>query len=46
MLAALNRNPDAEPEEVLSNVMEGINEFVAGAQQFDDITMLCMKYNG
>jgi sigma-B regulation protein RsbU (phosphoserine phosphatase) len=46
MLTALNRNPDAMPEEVLSNVMDGINTFVAGAQQFDDITMLCLKYNG
>ena len=46
MLEALNRNPDAIPEEVLSNVMDGINAFVAGAEQFDDITMLCMKYNG
>ena len=46
MLQALNRNPDAMPEEVLSNVMDGINTFVAGAEQFDDITMLCMKYNG
>ena len=46
MLQALNRNPDAVPEEVLSNVMDGINTFVAGAEQFDDITMLCMKYNG
>ncbi len=46
MLQALNRNPDAMPEEVLSNVMDGINVFVAGAEQFDDITMLCMKYNG
>jgi len=46
MLRALNRNPDAVPEEVLSNVMDGINTFVAGAEQFDDITMLCMRYNG
>ena len=46
MLEALNRNPDAMPEEVLSNVMDGINTFVAGAEQFDDITMLCLKYNG
>ena len=46
MLQALNRNPDAIPEEVLSNVMDGINAFVAGAEQFDDITMLCLKYNG
>ena len=46
MLEALNKNPDAVPEEVLSNVMDGINEFVAGAEQFDDITMMCMKYIG
>ena len=46
MLQALNRNPAAIPEEVLSNVMDSINTFVAGAQQFDDITMLCLKYNG
>ena len=46
MLQALNRNPDAMPKAVLSNVMDGINAFVAGAEQFDDITMLCLKYNG
>ena len=46
MLEALNRNPEALPEEVLSNVMDGIDSFVAGAEQFDDITMLCLKYNG
>ena len=46
MLEALNRNPDAMPKEILSNVMDGINTFVAGAEQFDDITMLCLKYNG
>ena len=46
MLAALNKNPDAKPEQVLENVMAGINEFVDGAKQFDDITMLCMSYRG
>jgi serine phosphatase RsbU (regulator of sigma subunit) len=46
MLEVLNRNPDALPEQVLSGVMDGINEFVAGAEQFDDITMLCLRYNG
>lgn len=45
-LEALNRAPDAEPKEVLSNVMENINAFVAEAEQFDDITMLCFRYNG
>ncbi len=46
MLAALNVDPDAKPETVLSNVMLGIDAFVANAEQFDDITMLCLKYNG
>ena len=46
MLEALNRDPDATPEQTLNNVMDGINEFVAGAEQFDDITMLCLKYQG
>ena len=46
MLKALNRNPDADPEEVLGNVMEGIREFVEDAEQFDDITMLCFAYHG
>ena len=46
MLSALNRDPDAEPKEVLNNVTDGINAFVTGEEQFDDITMLCFKYNG
>ncbi len=46
MLEALNREPGANPEGVLRNVMESINAFVAGAEQFDDITMLCLKYLG
>ena len=46
MLDALNRNPDAGVREVLSNVKKGIDEFVDGAEQFDDITMMCMRYNG
>ncbi|SDB05603.1 Stage II sporulation protein E (SpoIIE) [Pseudobutyrivibrio sp. YE44] len=46
MLNALNKEPDAKPEKVLENVMKGINSFVAGTKQFDDITMLCMTYHG
>ena len=46
MLQALNRNPDASPEDTLNHVMDGINAFVAGAEQFDDITMMCLKYIG
>ena len=45
-LDALNTDPNAEPKAILVNVMKAINKFVAGAEQFDDITMLCFKYNG
>ena len=46
MLKALNRNPDASVEELLANVKNDINEFVGEAPQFDDITMLALRYNG
>lgn len=46
MLDALNREPDAQPEKILANVMHDINSFVDGAEQFDDITMLCFRYLG
>ncbi len=45
-LQALNREPDAEPKKILENVKDGINNFVGDAEQFDDITMLCLKYRG
>lgn len=46
MLAALNEEPFAEPEQILKNVRREIDAFVQGASQFDDITMLCLKYMG
>ncbi|MBR3346125.1 MAG: SpoIIE family protein phosphatase [Solobacterium sp.] len=46
LLAALNRNPDAEPSELLPSVKKEIDEFVGDAPQFDDITMLGFIYHG
>ncbi len=46
ILEALNLEPMAEPEELIKNVTKGIDTFVAGAEQFDDITMLCFRYDG
>ena len=46
MLAALNLEPDAGPEKVLGNVRSAVDAFVKDAQQFDDLTMLCMQYKG
>ena len=46
MLSALNLELDASPEKVLGNVRSAVDAFVKDAQQFDDLTMLCMQYNG
>ena len=46
MIDALNEAKDDESSAVLAKVSEKIKEFVADADQFDDITMLCLKYNG
>ena len=46
MLEALNANADVEPAELLPAMKEAIDEFVGGAPQFDDITMLAFRFNG
>ena len=46
MLEALNTAPDAAPVEVLKNVRQAVDAFVGGAEQFDDLTMLCIEYKG
>lgn len=43
LLAALNRTPDASPEELLKNVHNDVNSFVGSAPQFDDLTMLGLR---
>ena len=44
MLDALNRDPDASPEELLHTVRNDIDAFVGDAPQFDDITMMSFYY--
>ena len=46
MIEALNKNPDALPREILATVKSSVDEFVGDAPQFDDITMLAIKYFG
>ena len=46
MIETLNRDKNAEPEEVLENMRSAVRDFVEDAEQFDDLTMLCMEYNG
>ena len=46
MLDALNTRPDGNPQELLSAVRAGVDDFVQEAEQFDDLTMLCVEYRG
>jgi len=46
MLAALNGVPEAGPEELLKSVRASVDAFVGEAPQFDDLTMLCLRYHG
>ena len=43
---ALNINADASPEDLLSNVRSEVDKFVGSAPQFDDLTMLAIKFKG
>ncbi|MBP5662370.1 MAG: PP2C family protein-serine/threonine phosphatase [Clostridia bacterium] len=44
MIAALNLDNTAEPEQILKHVRAAVDDFVKDAEQFDDLTMLCMEY--
>ena len=46
LVRTLNENPDADPEATVHHVHDAVDRFAAGAEQFDDITMLCFRYNG
>lgn len=46
MLRALNTEPEAAPAHILQNVSAAVTDFVKDAEQFDDLTMLCMEYRG
>ncbi|MBR3538948.1 MAG: PP2C family protein-serine/threonine phosphatase, partial [Eubacterium sp.] len=46
MLDALNQHLDDHPKEVIAHLTEAIEAFVGDAPQFDDLTMLCVRYNG
>ncbi len=44
MIRALNTDPDAAPHHILSNMEKAVEDFVRDAEQFDDLTMLCLTY--
>ena len=44
LVDALNEAPEASPEKLLENVRTSVDRFVKDAEQFDDLTMLCLEY--
>ena len=46
MLAALRKGETGAPADVARAVNDAVQAFVGPAPQFDDLTMLCLQYNG
>ena len=46
MIEALNKEPEADPVDILSNVRDAVRSYTGAAEQFDDLTMLCIEYKG
>lgn len=46
LIESLNRTAGMSVEKICAAVRKDVNEFVGEAEQFDDITMLCIRING
>ena len=46
MHSVLNEEHGAAPGRILKHVRKGVDAFVQDAEQFDDLTMLCLEYRG
>lgn len=46
LIESLNKSKNRDVEEILMNVENDVNQFVGGATQFDDLTMLAVEYKG
>ena len=46
MIEALNSCAERSPEEILRKVKRAVDDFVGDAEQFDDLTMMCLEYKG
>ena len=44
IISTLNSNKKAAPRDILEKISAAVDEFVDGAEQFDDLTMLCLEY--
>ena len=46
MVEILNSGSDNEPKTLIGSVREAVEGYVNGAEQFDDLTMMAIRYNG
>ena len=46
MIEAMNAVATENPENILKHVRKSVDAFVDKAEQFDDLTMLCLEYKG
>lgn len=46
MLDVINRYKNETPKDILLGINNSVNDFVGGAPQFDDLTMLCIELKG
>ena len=46
LLTILNANADADPQTICEEVKVNVDAFAGETMQFDDITMVCLKYKG
>ena len=46
MLQALRTAEEKSPKDILETVKSDVSRFVGEAEQFDDLTMLCLEYKG
>ena len=46
MTQALNTCAEGNPYEILQGVRKAVDAFVGDAEQFDDLTMMCLEYKG
>ena len=46
MLDVLEKYKDSSPQVICDEVKRDVDAFVGEAPQFDDITMLALKFNG
>ena len=46
LLEVLNKDAAADPKTLIKNVSDAVEAYSDGAPQFDDITMLCLRFKG